>query len=280
MKLLSDNKIQYFVSGMAMILAIFIFLPVYSQETATNKSKSTIKLKIVSEKNGETSVFDTTIVSDELLEKEEIEAMVEGMNDEMKELSEEMKEMQFEINFDIPDSLLSDSVHKIVKKAMRMMPGACCPGRKMPKRGRGNSFGFNFPCIPDCPTPPEMLKDMECGNWFPGQGAQRQRMLNPQETVSDIIGDIPLDKVKSYSIKDRKGGKRIIIDVDDSPIIEKQERIIYRERPNDMGRYRYMDRNPKDVKVIIRTKKDDTGKAPKVETPETPSKPGENTQKM
>jgi hypothetical protein len=50
---------------------------------------------------------------------------------------------------------------------------------------------------------------------------------NDEPTLSDVLGDIPMSRVNSYSIKDRKNGKRIIIDIDDAPLVEKQERVVY-----------------------------------------------------
>ncbi len=34
------------------------------------------------------------------------------------------------------------------------------------------------------------------------------------ETLGDLLGDIPMDKVTRYSVKERKGGKRIVIEVE------------------------------------------------------------------
>ena len=42
------------------------------------------------------------------------------------------------------------------------------------------------------------------------------------ETLSDLLGDIPMDRVKNYSIKSKKGWKRIVIDVEDPPLMEKR----------------------------------------------------------
>lgn len=103
-------------------------------------------------------------------------------------------------------------------------------------------------------------------------------MMQREETLSDLIGEIPLDQVKQYSIKERKGGKRIIIDIDDAPVVTQRDRIIYREGVPMKGRDRYMRRQPKEVKVIIKAESEEEENVPK--TPEPPQKTGENPKKI
>ncbi|MCK9423045.1 MAG: hypothetical protein M0Q38_10640 [Bacteroidales bacterium] len=256
MKFLSVLRSFRLVSGLTVFLTIFILRPVFSQETAKNESKSTIKLKIVNEKNGKTTVFDTTFNSTVPIDQNEINAIVKDMDIDMKELAEDMKELRVNMDIEMPDSLVPDSVHKLIDKVITMGLGKKCREMKMKLGTCGHFDQFEFPCMPECPMPPEELEDLGWNEWTPGPDPQVRRYFNRRESLSDMIGDIPLDKVKSYSIKDRKGGKRIIIDIDDFPMFEKQDKIFYMGKPNSGARYRHFQKTPKDVRVIIKTDKD------------------------
>jgi hypothetical protein len=69
-------------------------------------------------------------------------------------------------------------------------------------------------------------------------------------SLSELLGDIPLERVKKYSVKDRKNGKRIVIDVEDGPFFgSKNNRVIIKGTPHMKHSYMYP---KKDVKVIIK----------------------------
>jgi|GEM_PF-3632394 len=98
---------------------------------------------------------------------------------------------------------------------------------------------MEMPSRPECPGL-EDLDEIELEGIAPGQimedcfweqrgpGLERRviRSGGDRQTLNDVLGDIPMDRVVSYSIKDRKGGKRIIIDLNDAPLFEKNERVI------------------------------------------------------
>ncbi len=44
-----------------------------------------------------------------------------------------------------------------------------------------------------------------------------------EATLSDLIGYIPMSRVKGYTVKDTKNGKRIVIDVEDAPLMERHD---------------------------------------------------------
>mgnify|MGYP001766998301 CR=1 FL=1 len=274
MNLPSIMKKNQMIAGCLTLLAVFILRPAVAQEKKESDSKSTVKLKVITEKNGETNVFDTTLISEEnIITQEEVEALMRDLQDKMGEFSDQMREYQFLFDPGSPDTLLSDSVRKEIKRALRMLPGKGCEGLRFP---RGRAYQFDFPCMPDCPGPPEMAQRFRWGGRMPGRVIQR--MMQREETLSDLIGEIPLDQVKQYSIKERKGGKRIIIDVDDAPVVVQRDRIIYREGVPMKVRDRYMKRQPKEVKVIIKAESGEEENAPK--TPEPPQKAGENQKKI
>ncbi|MEI7983770.1 MAG: hypothetical protein WCI71_19130 [Bacteroidota bacterium] len=252
------------VSGLIAILTIFIILPAFSQETSNKESKSTIKLKFVNEKNGKTTVFDTTIMSNSPLDQKDINAIMEEMEADRNELAGDVKELRINMGVDIPDSLISDSVQKIMDKVIMRGHGAKCRGMKMNRGTCVTPDQFDFPCMPDCQR---LIDDMGGNDLYEGMpmpNRQCKRFLNRQESLSDLIGDIPLDKVKNYSIKDRKGGKRITIDIDNPSPFDNQERIIYLERPECGSGAGHMQKHAKNVRVIIKTDKD---------SPEQPEKP-------
>ena len=274
MNLPTFMKKNQMIAGCLTLLAVFILRPAIAQEKKESDSKSTVKLKVITEKNGETNVFDTTLISeDNIITQKEVEVLMKNMQDEMEEFSDQMREYQFIFDPGSPDTLLPDSVRKEMKKAWRMLPGKGREGMRFP---RGRAYQFDFPCMPDCPGSPEMAQRFRWESGMPGSAIQRR--MQREETLSDLIGEIPLDQVKQYSIKERKGGKRIIIDVDDAPVVVQRDRIIYREGVPMKIRDRYMKRQPKEVKVIIKAEPGEEENAPK--TPEPPQKTGENPKKI
>jgi hypothetical protein len=51
------------------------------------------------------------------------------------------------------------------------------------------------------------------------------------QSLNDVLGDIPMSRVKSYSIKDTKNGKRIVIDLENGPLVEQENKIIVIREP-------------------------------------------------
>jgi hypothetical protein len=63
-----------------------------------------------------------------------------------------------------------------------------------------------------------------------------------------------MDRVVGYTIKDRKHGKRIVIDLNDAPMFERQERVIVLRDPGKMHRKR--DNQERQMRVIVDTDDD------------------------
>ena len=84
----------------------------------------------------------------------------------------------------------------------------------------------------------------------------QQRMFRMQHakngSLNDLIGRIPMERVKSYSVKQTKDGKRITIDVENGPIFENEDNIIIiRDNQRPMRGMGYG--NPrKNVRVIVK----------------------------
>jgi len=56
-------------------------------------------------------------------------------------------------------------------------------------------------------------------------------------SLNDLLGDIPMDRVKSYSIKDTKNGKKIVIELNNAPFIENHRNVIIIRSPRPEGRH-------------------------------------------
>ncbi len=213
----------------AILMAFFTSRPVFSQENVKNESSKKIILKIVSDDNGKTTVVDTTIEN--------------------------------------PDSNMLDSINRQIERVIVTGKG----GRHGHFKFRNMPEGFNYKFeIPDFPEPPVNIEEIETdgngaggnmedcmsGNFLPGM---HQRICcggNNSQTLNDLLGEIPLDRVVGYTIKDHKNGKRIIIDLKEAPMFERQSRVIVIHEP---GSNRHAWNGPKKhVKVYIKKDKIDS----------------------
>ena len=233
--------------GVAVILAIFITRPAFSQSNAKKESTKKIMVKVVSDDNGKTTVIDTTM--------------------------------------EMPDSAMIDSIRQEIEKVIELGSGDKHCRMKMQKMPGGFSYNFDMPCPPECPMDLEELAGMDFEGIEPGRemeeyfGESREpgiekrmmRMGGHGQTLNDLLGDIPMDRVVSYSIKDRKGGKRITIDLSDAPTFENQERVVVIREPGRMQHGRH--NTERNVRVYVNT--DDDKQSEK--TPEQQSAPKPKT---
>jgi hypothetical protein len=236
------------------ILAIFITRPAYSQDPVKKSSHKKVIVKIATDDNGARTVIDTT--------------------------------------FEIPDSLAIDSLRKEIDRLIRIGKDAqehCFWFHGMP-----DNFSFDF----DIPYMDEALKEFEVqdlpewGEVAPDRENCEKIIHNiplmPErsafgprgegQTLSDVIGNIPMDRVTSYSIKDRKNGKRIIIDLSDAPVIERQSKVIVIRDPTG---FRYNSKHPGHrVKIYKKqVSPEDPPAASQPEEPTTPARPEKSSDK-
>ncbi len=201
MKTYPINLKMMFMLAAAAMLGIFITRPAYAQENGGRGSKK-ITLKIVSNDNGKTTVIDTTMT--------------------------------------YPDSVMTDSIRKEVDKVMEMGRGHGHARIRMHKMPEGFDYNFEMPCPADCPMSMKDMEDFDFEGMMPGEDMEQEmEQLAPmmrhhmtrsdggRQSLSDILGDIPMDRVESYSIRDHKHGKRIVIDLKEAPMFEHQQRVIY-----------------------------------------------------
>lgn len=231
--------------GAAVILAIFVTRPGHAQDTGKKESHKKIVLKIVSDDNGKTTIIDTT--------------------------------MEFS------DSAMIDSIKKEIDKVIVIGKGGKHARIRMQQMPEGFDYQFEIPPIPDCQMLLEdieelemdkmdLAREMENFHWEQRAPRMERRMLrmdNHRQTLTDVLGDIPMDRVKSYSIKDRKDGKRIIIDLNDAPMFDREKDVIIIREPARMHRPKKS--SGRKVKVYMNPEEDiRMEKAPESQTPPSP----------
>jgi hypothetical protein len=237
------------------LLIFTLSFNVEAQNSSKNEGKKgVVVLKIKKDDNGKSTVVDTTFTISTPGGKEELEKYLKKHEVELEDLDEELDNIEVFVDMsDFPDSIATDSVLKKVRIISRDIRS---PHFKWHNREDGfdYSYDFDIPCPPDIPPPPFPGCEGFEREFLPGHDMRVFRYDHKRQTLSDIIGDIPMDRVKSYSIKDRKNGKRIIIDIDDAPLRENQDRvIIIRDRGKQPSR---KDNNDRQMKVIINSDDD------------------------
>ncbi len=251
------SKAFFYVT--AMVTAVILACPgrSYSQDSTGKNHHKTMILKIQDDKNGKKTILDTTINLDQVGDVKDLKEFMRKYDVDLRDLDESIGEMNINIsNMELPDSV-GDSLRNFTKNITII--GKNGKNFHYQRNTRPERFDYNFDF--DLPEPPEAPERPELGffNEFPEPGmAPRIRSFNGRgETLSDLLGDIPLSNVKHYSIKERKNGKRIIIDLSNDPVFEKQERVvIIREPrrpmpPGERGDSRHDSRKQFRKKVII-----------------------------
>ena len=232
------------------LMAFLFSQDLAAQDSVTTKSKKAkIVLKINKDKNGKTTVIDTVINLSEPYGGKEFEKAIQKYEAEIDQLQDELENIEVYVDIpDFPDSLISDSVMKHFKYIAQDIR---CPKYKWDSKPHGFGYEFDRPCPPDCfPPPLREFEDLEeCCT--PRGDMRNFRFDTRTQTLSDLLGDIPMDRVKGYKIKDKKNGKQIIIDLNDGPVLEKRDRVIIMRDPGkSSGKRNNSDRQ---MKVIIKS---------------------------
>jgi len=206
------------ILGAVMILGIFIIKPVKGQDAPKKEKQKTIVLKVVSEKDGKTTIIDTTFTTPEEFDPDALKEMAEHMKGEMKDLQKEMEDIQVMVMTDMPDSASMDSLKKVMDKCIVIKKGPKSHCRVYAgDRPHRYEYKYNFDIpleVEGIPLPEDFEKFYgNHGNWNFGGDFYHSRSRG--ETISDVIGDIPMSKVKNYSIKNTKYGKKIVIEIED-----------------------------------------------------------------
>ncbi|TSA27371.1 MAG: hypothetical protein D4R67_06170 [Bacteroidetes bacterium] len=203
---------------------IFILPPkASSQDTLKEKPGKMISVKIDMDENGESFAIDTTFVIDENFDMEAFEEAMEQYQGQMKDFEKLMQEMQINLS-EKEMQQVQEKVGRSLRDAYRVMPRERGQWRWACQPEHLEHF-----CLPEhmqfIPEPPEC------------RGMVRFRSGNKGETLSDVLGDIPMRAVKSYKVKEIKNGKRITIEVSDDALLGPPDRdvlIWHREMPEEV----------------------------------------------
>ena len=209
---------------------------VMGQDPDPAKSKKArVVLKISKDDKGNTTVVDTIFNLADPEGQKEFEEAMKQYELQIGKMEEKLKNMEVYVNIpDLPDSLMDDSVERHFMFSGKDLE---CPH-------------FKWYCKPG-----EFSYDLDdCDKFIRGPGIRNFRFESNEQTLSDLLGEIPMSRVKSYTIKDRKNGKRIVIDLEDGPVIEKKDKVIIIRDPGG-SRYR-KNVSDKQMKVIIQSDDD------------------------
>ncbi len=236
------------IFGLSIALTIFITRPGFSQDTTKMKGDKKVRIvaKIVEDKNGKRQEFDTTINLDRRLKPGEEQEMKNDIEMRFRDLDDQMKDLQLEMNeMMLPDSGMIDSVQRLTEKAFRLhrRQGNMHFRHNFSPRAFNYDYHFDFPEVPEPPQP--MIEEFNEENT---QGVIKDK----GESLNDLLGDIPMDRVKSYSIKDTKDGKKIVIELKNEPFIDHQRNVIIIRSPRPEGRHRQGPGNQMRKRIIIR----------------------------
>jgi hypothetical protein len=238
-----------------LVVMIFLIKPAFSQDTVRKKDDyGKVKLMIKVDKDGKSKTIDTTFTITGPMDEKYLEDILKDYKDNMKDFADQMHDMEININaMGIPDSAMIDSLGKMGKKFEIIARSG--HGREG-YRGKEHSFRFDYdfdmPDLPDLPEPPPPPQVWGLGHEF-GHGFFEDDQRNEAGSLSDILGDIPMDQVKSYSIKNTKDGKKIVIEVKNTPVFEHHDKVIIIHDNGKKPDNGHMGNRHREKKIIIRT---------------------------
>ena len=185
MKTYSWLKDSMLVIGLATIMTIIMTFPGYTQDTLKKNPKTTLKLKIIKDENGKKTVIDTIITSDKSIDSRVINVIIDNLDENMKGLDEGLKEWHNQ------------------------------PG--------GFDYNFDFD-VPEPPEPPEAPNSPgEHRHHFDYRvepfDVEPPAIRRGEGSLLDLLGDIPMNRIKSFNIKEKKNGTRITIEVGREPVL-------------------------------------------------------------
>ena len=228
------------VIGLAVALTIFITHPGFSQDTTKTKADHKVKIvaKVIMDKDGKKQEFDTTINLDRPLKPGEENEMMKHFEMQFKDLGNQMKDLEIELNaMNLPDSGMIDSIQRFAEKTI-VLNGYGNGNFHMRHHNGPRAFNYQFD-FPEPPEPPQPLIEEFNDDNLPGMSQERNNSFfrSHSQSLNDILGDIPMDRVKSYSIKDTKDGKKIVIELKNGLVVENHNKVIIIHTPRPEGRH-------------------------------------------
>ncbi len=273
MKTLFWLKDSTLILILAAVMTFMLTVPAHSQDTIKKNSKTVLSLKIVKDENGKKTVIDTTFTSDRPLSSKEMKALMSDLDENLNEPGDDGEDLGvFFDGIDLPDSGMMDSIRKMTDKYIVF-------GKDFMSRHKGHghqgykNFDFDFD-IPELPIPPEPPIPLDEHSFnIPRCFEYNDFMDNDQffgfhrgdrggnGSVMDLLGDIPLDKVKNFKIQDKKNTRKITIEVEResyAPMTRTEKKVIIIRSDNNSP---HPDHDKKvQKKVIIKSGKEGTEK--------------------
>jgi hypothetical protein len=238
------------VMGLSVVLTIFITHKGFTQDSTKSKGEKGVLIikKILDDQNGNRKEFDTTINLDQNVRPGDEQKIIDDFEKKLNGESGLMQKLQVEISeMKIPDSGFIDSIQGLTQKAMKMHRSSGSHFRNSP-RALNYSYNFDLPEMNQFPQ----IEEFEDNNPHSGMNHDRfNRSEEKNQSLNDLLGDIPMDMVKSYSIKETKSGKKITIELKNGPIIENHTKVIIMRAPRPQGRSGQGPRPQMRRKVII-----------------------------
>ena len=285
------------IAALCMILVISSSSPASAQDSKTGKSGSTssapqkskvkksesvtvtamdamngkegkYRILIIKDEDGKKTKIDTVFYTNDKVDSKEIDKLMEAMHVRVGDMDERLKDLQVFISTDNDSSMIDSTGHH--KFIYKFNGNGCCPNGWAKAGPHAFRYNFELPDVPEPPDFPDGFAGEYFNQWTPGPRVIA--MPNKGQSLSDVLGDIPMSRVKAYKIIDKKGGKRIVIDVEDGPSFDGGSQVIIMD-----GSSRHTMRAPrghqKNMEVIINTGDDDEKSAPKTEQPAPASEP-------
>jgi hypothetical protein len=236
--------------GLSAVMTIFITYKGFSQDSTKSKGEKGVLIikKILDDQNGNRKEIDTTINLDPSMKPGDEQKIIDDFEKKLNDETGMMQKLQVELNeMKIPDSGFMDSIQGLTDKAMKMHRFMGSHFRNSP---RAFNYSYNFD-MPEMDQSPQ-IEEFEDNN--PHSRIIHDRFNRSEEknqSLNDLLGDIPMDMVKSYSIKETKTGKKITIELKNGPIIENHTKVIIMRDPRPHGRPGQAPRPQMRRKVII-----------------------------
>jgi hypothetical protein len=250
------------VIGLATIMIIILTFPGYTQDTLKKNPKTTLKLKIIKDENGKRTIIDTTITSNKSLDSGEVDEIIATLDDNMKGLDEGLKDLDISLSkMKFPDSTMMDSIHKMTDRLRTMMSkNFKSPHSRWHTQPGAFDYNFDFD-TPEPPEPPEPRGERHHHYDFRVEpfNMEPPSMRRNEGSLMDLLRNIPMDRIKSFTIKEKKDGTRITIEVGRGSVFGKphssERTIIVRpERGNAPGSHHESGRHKR---VIIKSDSED-----------------------
>jgi len=213
------------------ILTVCASIAVMAQDAPAKKSKKATVIVKITNDDGKIKVLDTTFNLNNQADQEKFDVYMKQYEGNLKSLEDNLRNMEVTVN--IPDLADSMNLDSLTKQITVMSKSFDRPHFRFHQRPDEYNYDYDFD-MPAPPSPPELPEHSQ--QFWRQFGPEREmkvfRHNGRGESLNDILGDIPMDHVKSYSIKDKKNGKRIIIDISDYPFIERQDKVIIMHEPS------------------------------------------------